>query len=203
GRTLRDSGQRAETMEGLNQQREQLDDLLKRMQQTVEEAEHPEPALARQLYDTLRAADKNRTADALDVTKRLLEVGIGDEANKSMQNADTGITELRQGVERAAESVLLNETDVLRQAQREIDRLADELNREIQNALGEQGATSRDVTQQAGSQAGDQARNQQEDQAGERGRNQTGNQPGDQSAAGGGEQQQVGGQRGGNAGKQN
>jgi hypothetical protein len=147
-RSLRDTGERAETLDGLNRQREELGDLLQRMQQTVEEAEQPEPLLARQLYETLREADQRRIDDALDVTQRLLEVGIEREASESMRSANEGISELRQGIERAAESVLGDESEALRQAQREIDRLAEELNREIQNALGEQGATRDDVERQ-------------------------------------------------------
>lgn len=162
GRSLRDEGQRAETLEGLNQQRQQLSDLLERMQQTVEEAEQPEPLLARQLYDTIRQADQQRIDDALDVTQRLLEVGIDREASQAMQAADEGIDQLRRGVERAAQSVLGDEAEALRRAQRQVDQLAEEINREIQQALGEQA----DDAGQADAQQQDQANGGGQDQAG-------------------------------------
>ncbi len=134
GRSLRDPGPRAEVAEGLGEQREQLGNLLERMRQTIEEAEEPEPLLSQQLYDTVRDAHHQRVDNALDVARRLAEVGIEREAGRAMQAADQGISRLREGVERAAESVLGDETEALRRAQSEVERLAAELNREIQSA---------------------------------------------------------------------
>ena len=45
GRSLRDTGARAEVAEGLGEQRQQLGELLEQMRQTIEEAEEPEPLL--------------------------------------------------------------------------------------------------------------------------------------------------------------
>ncbi|MEX0641164.1 MAG: DUF4175 family protein [Pirellulales bacterium] len=136
GRSLRGTGRRAESQEGLAEQRRDLTQLQERMQQTIEEAEQPEPLLARQLYDTLRETHQHRVDDALDVTQRLLEVGIEREADQAMRTASQGIRDLRQGVERAAESVLGDEAEALRRAQQEVDRLAEELNREINESRG-------------------------------------------------------------------
>ncbi len=136
GRSLRGTGSRAEAQEGLVEQRRDLTKLQERMRQTIEEAEQPEPLLARQLYDTLRETHQQRVDDALDVTQRLLEVGIEREADQAMRTASQGIRNLRQGVERAAESVLGDEAEALRRAQQEVNRLAEELNREIEQARG-------------------------------------------------------------------
>lgn len=138
GRSLRGSGSRAEAQEGLAEQRRDLAQLLDRMQQTVQEAEQPEPLLARQLYDTLRETHQQRVDDALNVTQRLLEVGIEREADQAMRTASQGIQNLRQGVERAAESVLGDEAEALRRAREEVDQLAEELNREIEQARGDE-----------------------------------------------------------------
>jgi hypothetical protein len=54
-----------------------------------------------------------------------------DDARRQEEVARQGIGELRQGVERAAESVLGDETDALRRAREQLDRLARELNDEI------------------------------------------------------------------------
>ena len=134
GRSLRDTGERAEMQRGLGQQREELEELLERMQQTIQEAEQPEPLLSRQLYDTFREARQQRVEDALDVARQLVEIGVERQAGEAMRVADRGINRLRQGVEQAAESVLGDEAEALRRAQREVERLAEELNREIDGA---------------------------------------------------------------------
>jgi hypothetical protein len=134
GRSLRDTGARAEVAEGLGEQRQQLGELLDEMRQTIEEAEEPEPLLSKQLYDTVREAHQQRVENALDVARRLVDVGIEREAGRAMRVADEGVSRLREGVERAAVSVLGDESEALRRAQREVDRLAEELNREIGEA---------------------------------------------------------------------
>ena len=52
-KSLRNSGDRDQVAEDLEQQKQQLSQLLDRMRQTVVEAEQAEPLLANQLYDTL------------------------------------------------------------------------------------------------------------------------------------------------------
>lgn len=136
GRSLRDTGERAEVQEGLGQQRKQLQELMQRMRQTIEEAEQPEPLLSKQLYDTVREAHHERVEDALDVARQLAEIGVQRQAGEAMRVADRGINRLRAGVEQAAESVLGDETEALRRAQREVEQLADELTREIAGAEG-------------------------------------------------------------------
>ena len=65
-----------------------------------------------------------------------MDAGVRQEAGRAMKSADEGIGNLRRGVERAAESVLGDEAEALRRAQQEVDRLADELNREIDQSRG-------------------------------------------------------------------
>jgi Domain of unknown function (DUF4175) len=142
GRLLRDTGARAEVAEGLGEQRQQLGELLEQMRQTIEEAEEPEPLLSKQLYDTVREAHQQRVENAIDVARRLVDVGIEREAGQAMRVADKGIGRLREGVERAAESVLGDETEALRRAQREVERLANELDREIGEAQGAESANA-------------------------------------------------------------
>ena len=96
GRSLRDTGSRAEVAEGLGEQRQQLGELLERMRQTIEEAEEPEPLLAKQLYDTVREAHQQRVENALDVARRLVDVGIEREAGEAMRVADEGVSRLRR-----------------------------------------------------------------------------------------------------------
>ncbi|HEY3394499.1 MAG TPA: DUF4175 family protein [Lacipirellulaceae bacterium] len=154
GRSLRDTGARAEVAEGLGEQRQQLGELLDEMRQTIEEAEEPEPLLSKQLYDTVREAHQQRVENAIDVARRLVDVGIEREAGRVMRVADEGVSRLREGVERAAESVLGDESEALRRAQRQVDRLAEELNREIGQAQADQPADAESEQQREGNGAG-------------------------------------------------
>ncbi len=129
--TLRDGGEREQTREGLQQQREQLEQLLDRMRNTVQEAEQTEPLLAEELYETVQGASERRIDEALDITDRLLEAGIPREAHQVAQQAGEGIRQVREGVERAAENVLPDQAEALRRADRELDELAEQLNREL------------------------------------------------------------------------
>lgn len=129
--TLRDGGEREQAREGLQGQRERLEQLLDRMRSTVQEAEQTEPLLAEELFETVQGASERRIDEALDITDRLLEAGIPREARQVAQQAGEGIREVREGVERAAENVLPDEAEALRRADRELNELAEQLNREI------------------------------------------------------------------------
>jgi hypothetical protein len=105
----------------------------------VQEAEETEPLLAKELFDTVRKADKQAIPDALKVAERLAEAGIAEEAAKSSRRAGQGIGQLREGVERAAKNVLGDETAALRRAQGEVEDLADQINREMAQSTGRDG----------------------------------------------------------------
>ena len=121
--------------------------------QTIEEAEEPEPLLAGS-FTTRSRSPSAASGDALDVTQRLLGRGIEREAGEAMRAADQGIRNLRQGVERAAESVLGDETEALRRAQQR-GRISwpNELNREIEQARGGD-AAGEERNQRASTRAG-------------------------------------------------
>ncbi|MAT68312.1 MAG: hypothetical protein CMJ58_02195 [Planctomycetaceae bacterium] len=139
-RSLRDDSTREELLQGLAEQQRAFEDLIERLQETVQEAEEPEPLLARQLYDTVRKATNDRVADALDVSEQMLEVGMEDGATEMMRAANRGIRSLREGVDGAAQSVLGDETEALRRAEQELQQLQEQLDREIEQALGENAA---------------------------------------------------------------
>lgn len=209
-RSLRDNGESEQTKQGLEQQKKRLDQLLDRMQNTVQEAEESEPLLAKGLYDTVRKANEQKIADALKVAEQLADAGIAEEAAKASRHAGQGIDQLRKGVERAAESVLGDETAALKRAQGEVEDLADQINREIARATGEeqgsrpgqgdprnrQGRQGEQNPQQPGQQE------QQEQQQGQQGQQtgQQGQQPGQQGQQGQQPEQQ--GQQTGQQGQQ-
>ena len=64
----------------------------------------------------------------------MLRLGLLDDANLAQERARAGIDDLKRGVERAAQSVLGDDTQSLRLAGEELDRLAEQLQREIARA---------------------------------------------------------------------
>ncbi len=210
--SLRDTKEREEVKQGLEQQRQNLDKILDRMQNTVQEAEESQPLLAKNLYDTARKAAEQKVPDNLKVAERLEKAGIPEEAVKASKVAGQGIEQLRQGVEKAAESVLGDEVSSLKRAQKELDDLAEQVNRELARAdtnarqrqgqqQGRQGEQGRQKGQQG--QQGDQ--DQQQGRQGEQSQ-QTGQQgqQGDQDRRKGQQGQQKGqpGQQGQQPGEQ-
>ncbi len=135
-RNLRDSGERKGIQEGLGQQEKKLDKLVDRMRDTVQDAEEPEPLLAKELYDTVRKTTEQQVPDALKVAEQLVDAGVTEDAAKLSRKAGDGIEQLRQGVEKAARSVLGDETAALKRAQAELEDLANQVNREIARGNG-------------------------------------------------------------------
>jgi hypothetical protein len=208
--SLRDTGERKQTREGLGQQGKQLDQLLDRMRRTVQDAEETEPLLAKELFDTVRKANEQKVADNLKVAEQLVDAGIAEEAATSTRRAGEGIEQLREGVERAAKNVLGDETAALRRAQGELEDLADQVNREIAQATGREptdqdkdanppsqqrpGRTGPQTKAQTPGQPGEQA--QQGQQGGQQAQQKQQDQQGGQQAQQG--QQAQGSLRGGN-----
>lgn len=148
-----------------------------------------------------RTTDREGTGKAFDVTRDMVEENALSAAGRASRRAQAEAEALRKGVERAAETVLGDETEELRMAVNELDRLIDAVERERAQAEGQQpgqqggrGQGQQGDQRQAGNQAG---------QNGQQG--QEGQQPGDGQQAGQGEQpgQQAGqGQQAGERGGQ-
>ncbi len=165
-KTLTDSDERKELASQLDEQKKRIEDLTKHATDVTEKAEAVEPLLAKQLYDTLRQASQNDSKDLQETTDDLLtrgrlnravydelreskdkkpvEVaanflreGFPEEANNLEQRARRSINEFKEGVERAAGSVLGDDTEALRLARAELDELARQLDREIAQARGQ------------------------------------------------------------------
>lgn len=133
-RSLRDADDRQQVQKGLEDQRQQLDKLLDRMRETVQQADETEPLLAKQLFEAVNQANQQAIPDALKQAEKLAEVGINPEAAKSARQAGQGIAQLREGVEKAAKSVLGDETAALKRAQAELEDLTNQVNREVARA---------------------------------------------------------------------
>ena len=130
-KSLDNAAERKQLGEQMAQQKRGLTNLLTGMRAVTEQAETTEPLLFNQLYDTLRRADQASTENLLDMGSQMTARGFIPQASEVERSVRTNINQLRQGVERAAESVLGNETDALRYAQKELDELTQQMEREI------------------------------------------------------------------------
>jgi hypothetical protein len=138
-KSLRDDNRAEEITKGLAEQKERLSTLTERVKQTVTEAEQTEPLLSERLHDAARTLQDQKVEPALDATNRSVRQGLMDDAREVERIAGKGIKQFREGMEKAAEAVLGDETEALRRAREQLKNLAQELNQEIaRNAPEEQ-----------------------------------------------------------------
>lgn len=104
--------------------------------------------MTRSLMDRFREQSVPDGSKLLDATSEMLRMDLQPQAREAGDRARRNFDNLRQGVERAAESVLGDDTEALRLARQEIEELTKELEREMARAMG-QGTNS-----QAGAGAG-------------------------------------------------
>jgi hypothetical protein len=95
--------------------------------------------VTRSLLDRLNSPEPDG-AKLLDAAAELLRQDFLTEAGEAAQRAGPRLEELKRGVERAADSVLGDDTEALRLAQQELNRLTDQLQQEIQGAQAQGGA---------------------------------------------------------------
>jgi hypothetical protein len=168
--SLDDSAQRRQIVQQMARQQSVLTNLLAGMRNVTEQAETTEPLLSQKLYDTLRRADQMHTDNLLEMGSQLTDRGFLPQASQVERMARTNITELAGSVERAADSVLGSEADALRYAQKQLDDLTRQVEREISGtnsaALaaggngGAQNQSNRLARVQGGASAGNAAGNQ-------------------------------------------
>ncbi len=132
--TLDGSSEREQLGEKFEKQQGKLGKLTVDMKRVSEQAEAAEPLLAKELYDALRKTAQAGTGETLEKTQVLAERGYKPQAQKFEEKARQEIEELKTGVEKAAESVLGDEAEALRQARAELDALNQQLSREIAQA---------------------------------------------------------------------
>lgn len=91
--------------------------------------------MTQSLYERLKATEQgDSNAKALELASELLRQGMPAEASQAGERAQAGMDILRRGVERAAESVLGDDTSALRMARDELQILANQLDQEIRQA---------------------------------------------------------------------
>ena len=130
-RTLSDGPDREKLLADLERQRSGLTNLLQQMRDVTRDAEATEPLLAKGLYETLRQHRTSEVEQELDFARQLIDRTFTREAAQLTEKTGRSFDALREGVERAAESVLGDEADSLRLAQQQIDDLAEALRQEL------------------------------------------------------------------------
>lgn len=142
GKSLRGQSEEDKLPEQLAEQKQRLENLVERMRSTIEEAEQSEPLLSERLYDAARKVQQQNLPRALEAAELSMRRGLQDDAREQERLARSGIRELREGVERAAESVLGDDAEALRRARDELERLARDLNDEIARNMNRGGPPS-------------------------------------------------------------
>jgi hypothetical protein len=125
--------QRAERLGLANQllqQRDAFTNLFNEVRQVSEQSETAEPLLSQQLYDIYRQTGQDELNQSLEQSSDLVRRGFVPQASPFEERARQTIDQVRQRVERAAESVLGDGTEALRLARQQLD----DLNRELDAA---------------------------------------------------------------------
>jgi len=134
--SLQSEEDRPEIAEKMGAGQQAVEDLRDQIKRTIEEAEEFEPLLADELYETYRNSERSRPDQALESARRSLQQGFVDDAQTQQQRAVEGIEELRQGIDKAAESVLGDEAEALRIARNTLEELSRQLDQEVQREQG-------------------------------------------------------------------
>jgi hypothetical protein len=87
--------------------------------------------MTRSLYDQLKESTEPDSSKMFDLTTELVQRDLLPQAQGSGQRMRAGLDNLKRGVEHAAESVLGDDTQALRLAREELEKLADQLQQEM------------------------------------------------------------------------
>lgn len=131
---------RAEFIRSVAEQGRQLAEVLEAMRTLSEQAEPTEPLLSNSLYEAVRDAATNQVEESLEEAGELAFYNRATQALAAEEAAARGIEELKERVEKAAETILGNESDALRLARGELDKLIEEAKAEAERLAGEEGA---------------------------------------------------------------
>lgn len=183
-KSLREDDMRETLIQELTEQKGRLDQLQEQMKQTITDAEETEPLLSEKLYDSVKDLNEKKPDRALQSSSLSLRSGLLEDAQSQEKLAAEGIKELKESVEKAAESVLGDETEALRRARQELDRLTNELDRDLQrNAPQESTNPESDPAGKQPAQQSSQQSIQRGDQPGESGEGQPSRAEDDQNLA--------------------
>lgn len=98
--------------------------------------------MTRRLYERLQENEQQSRARTVGATAEMLRQGYLPQASQTSQKARDAVDDFKRGIERAAESVLGDETEALRLAQQELDNLVDQVQREANAGRAQANARS-------------------------------------------------------------
>ena len=173
----------------LNRQQKALTNVLSQARELTEKSEATEPLLSRQLYDTLRRTAQANPEEQLEISAEMLRQSFVPQAEMLEKEASKAIAGFKDGIERAAESVLGSEEEALKFADQQLENLTRDLEKEIaQHTPGENNPLEPRPSQKSEQPKGEQQREgQQPGNQGEQGK-----EPGEQKGQQGKEGQQRG-----------
>lgn len=114
----------------IEEQKARVQELLEGMRRISEQAEGNNPLLHRRLYEAVREAQTGGIEENLEEARMQSRYGNRSDAQDAERKAAQAVDQLKQGVEKAAESVLGSETEALRMARSELDKLIDDVRKE-------------------------------------------------------------------------
>lgn len=117
----------SQTSRQIEEQSTKVSELLENMRRISEQAEGNNPLLHRRLYEAVRDAQTGGLEQNLEEARMQSRYGNRSEAQDAERKATTSVEQLQKGVEKAAESVLGSETESLRMARAELDKLIEEV----------------------------------------------------------------------------
>lgn len=178
---LRESGEdrQVSAKETIQQQRQDLDELLDRMQETIEQAEESEPLLAQKLFDGYLRTRQEKVGEQLQVTEKLLERSLDSQARSVAGETLEDLKTLSSDIDQAAQSVLGSDINSMRLALDQLDVARRQIEGEIARETG-QDSSSRDASDQNR----DPSSSSESDRANDRSSNQAGQPSGEQQQAG-------------------
>ncbi len=94
------------------------------------------------LYDKFKDTTQPDAAKLMDLSSEMLKQDFLKQAQSTAQRAGAAVEDFKRGLERAAENVVGSDTEGLRQAQQELDRLTEQLQREMAAAGGATGTNN-------------------------------------------------------------
>jgi hypothetical protein len=113
--------------------------------------------MTRSLFELLRNNSEQGASKLEEITSEMLRLGYQEQAGRIGEKAQPSIDNLKKGIERAAESVIGDDTEALRMAERQLDDVSKQLQNEInrgQAAAGQTNGTSGTDGRQQGERAG-------------------------------------------------
>ncbi len=128
--------------QAIGKQLEEVNQLLEQMQRISEQAEGNNPLLHRNLYEAVREAQTSSLKENLQEAHEETRYGSRMGAQEAERKATTAVENLQRGIEKAAESVLGSETETLRLAKSELDKLIQAAEQERQGDKGSPQAQS-------------------------------------------------------------